>query len=441
MHCGDAREVLASMEPDSVHCVVTSPPYWGLRDYGLEPVIWGGREGCLHVWGAEKVRVVGRNDSGASPSSGVGFHGQAEGYGGSRNASQGSTCSLCGAWRGTLGNEPQVEGYLAHLIEVFRAVKRVLRDDGTLWLNMGDSYAAHPGQRKTTDAAGPKQQTNTGSTAASSRHAESLKPKDLIMMPARVALALQADGWWVRSDIIWHKPNPMPESVRDRPTSAHEHVFMLTKSARYYWDQEAVREVGQEHKGRAGTFARNGAVSEHVLPNQAAAEHRSERTDRVPAGRNLRNVWTMATQPYPEAHFATFPERLPETCILAGTSERGVCPSCGAPWARVIEKGDLQEHPDRMNRNVRNVADYDGAGYATRGNTLGLVRDTKTIDWRPTCDCPAAPAIPATVLDPFAGSGTTGLVAARLGRRALLIDASLEYCDLARERIGKGNHV
>ena len=181
---GDVRAMLATLPDESVHCVVTSPPYWGLRDYGVE---------------------------------------------------------------GQIGLEATPGEFIDTMTEVFREVRRVLRADGTCWVNMGDSYNAHPGQRKTTDKVGDKQETNVGSNTVGSRHVAELKPKDLVGMPWRLAFALQADGWWLRQDIIWSKPNPMPESVRDRCTKAHEYIFLLTKSERYWYDAEAISEEASEN--------------------------------------------------------------------------------------------------------------------------------------------------------------------------------------------------
>jgi len=229
-----------------------------------------------------------------------------------------------------------------------------------------------------------------------------LKPKDLVMMPARIALALQADEWYLRSDIIWHKPNPMPESCRDRPTSAHEHIFLLTKAAKYYFDQEAVRETMAPASASRYAYAFGGAKKEALKAGDkptAVVGHRS-----VTPGRNIRNVWTIATQAFPEAHFATFPEEIPLRCIKAGTSHKGCCPEC-------IE----QRH--------------ETAGFAQR-----LEKSIKTTGWQPGCKCGGEP-IPCTVLDPFMGSGTTGLVAQRLGRSFIGIELNPEYAEMARKRI------
>jgi len=289
VHVGDVLDILPTIEAASVNCVVTSPPYWGLRDYGTE---------------------------------------------------------------GQLGLEPTPEQYVANMVRVFAEVWRVLRDDGTLWLNLGDSYAGGGNNRGNNSPISEKQGSNAGATGQCAMHAKNvdprsigLKPKDLVGIPWRVAFALQADGWYLRSDIIWAKPNPMPESVTDRPTKAHEYVFLLTKQPRYWYDAEAIREDGQEWTGRAGTFARCGDVSLHVLPGQAAAEHRADRTDRVPTGRNRRTVWTIATQPYPEAHFATYPEKLVEPCILAG------CPVGGTVLDPFIGSGTTGAVACRLGRS------------------------------------------------------------------------------------------
>lgn len=236
-----------------------------------------------------------------------------------------------------IGLEPTPDAYVQNLVAVFREVRRVLRDDGTLWLNLGDSYAANPGQRKETDKAGPKQLTKRGSTGSPSRDIDGLAAKNLVGIPWRVAFALQADGWYLRSDIIWSKPNPMPESVTDRPTKAHEYLFLLTKAARYYYDADAIAEASTGQSGAAATFAR--ATKDHVIPAQSVAQHRLNRQPTTDRGvRNKRSVWTVPTQPYPEAHFATFPEKLVEPCILAGCPAGGVVldPFCGSGRAGIV---------------------------------------------------------------------------------------------------------
>ena len=268
---GDCIEAMRGMESESVHCCITSPPYWSLRDYGVD---------------------------------------------------------------GAYGLEPTLEEYIANMVTVFREVRRVLRKDGTLWLNLGDAYASNPsngrGGGSTLDRGAPH-------LSGANRDGAGLKPKDLIGLPWRVAFALQADGWYLRSDIVWHKPNPMPESVTDRPTRPHEYVFLLTKSARYFYDADSIREDAPY--GRGSTFRAPKYTNNHAFNNDAPAETATN-SHSYEGGRNARTVWSIATQPYSGAHFATFPEKLVEPCILAGTSERGVCGVTGDPWERRTERND-----------------------------------------------------------------------------------------------------
>lgn len=325
---GDAREVLAEMPAESMHCVVTSPPYWGLRQY----------------------------------------HGEA----------------------GMIGREPTLKEHLDSLVEVFREVRRVMRPDATLWLNYGDAYANDAkwgGSTGGKHAAGLHGKTGIGRA----KRKTGFKPKDLMGLAWRVAFALQDDGWWLRRDIVWHKPNPQPESAKDRPTNAHEFVFLMTKAAHYYYDHEAVKEpVSGGAHARAPQHNSAAARKARAKPD-AKSTPTAERRGMRPAGvgpktaepgsgirnnsstqaavvdlvekRALRDVWVIPTYSFPEAHFATFPPALVEPCIKAG------CPRGG------------------------------------------------------------------TVLDPFGGSGTVGMVADRLQRDAILIEISPDYADMARRRV------
>jgi site-specific DNA-methyltransferase (cytosine-N4-specific) len=385
IYCGDALSLLRTLPDGLARCCVTSPPYWGLRDYGTAN--WdGGDAACDHrqQLGGESVRSAKQNTSAGS---------QAIGYR--------TVCGKCGARRvdQQLGLEATPEQYVERMVEVFREVRRVLADDGTLWLNIGDSYVASAGQSlrggppsasSTLEGnghrgGGPKLHALRG--VSSRRATGALKPKDLVGIPWMLAFALRADGWYLRSDIVWHKPNPMPESVRDRPTKAHEYLFLLSKRPAYYYDAEAIKEprasahdagvagwaagpgdhsaVGHNReKGDARTFRGGQYVSGNKFENSHATARDSHGNGApLSPNRNRRSVWTIATQPYPEAHFATFPPALVEPCVLAGS-----------------RPGD-------------------------------------------------------TVLDPFAGAGTTGLAARRLGRDFVGIELSPEYAELARRRI------
>lgn len=355
---GDCRAALPTLPAESVHCVVTSPPYFGLRDYGTAK--WeGGDAGCDHLMPPNGVRDKGRDRA----ASGGTFHDSPvpnqirQQYAGD--------CPKCGAHRidSQIGLEPSPDAYIAELVAVFREVRRVLRKDGTLWLNLGDSYASggrgsydQNSDNKGTNAVERPKRPNSalGSTGA--------KPKDLLMIPARVALALQADGWWLRSEIIWAKPNPMPESVTDRPTSSHEKIYLLSKSERYWYDADAVREPVSQTPGAIGRI-KNFDITKQIKRAELQDLSTSTLGKRDEDGRNLRNVWTIATAPFAEAHFATFPPALVEPCIKAG------CPIGG------------------------------------------------------------------TVLDPFGGAGTVGLVADRLQRNAILIELNQAYAAMAEKRV------
>lgn len=362
---GDCLEHLRALPDRSVHCCVTSPPYWGLRDYGVD---------------------------------------------------------------GQIGQEPTPEAYCQRMVEVFREVRRVLRDDGTLWLNVGDSFAGSPGNGR---GGGEQLDGRLPHYSSSVKAAPGLKPKDLVGIPWRLAFALQADGWYLRSDIIWAKGcsfgpyvgNPMPESVTDRPTKSHEYLFLLTKRERYYWDQEAVREAAANAPGGGfGPSRPRGTLRNDV--GNARGDYSS--------GRNLRDVWTIPTESTAEAHFATMPCALVEPCIKAGTSERGCCPGCLAPWRRVVERKGSESKAVGKSQAKRDV----GLATAFSGYADGSSAPTfTTLGWVPTCKCDAGDPQPCVVLDPFFGAGTVGLVSERLGRSYIGIELNPEYAEIARRRI------
>jgi DNA modification methylase len=300
-----------------VQCVVTSPPYWGLRAYGTEPQIWGGDPNCPHEWTDATYQRRSNDNKGNGTCKQLTNEGSI-----ARDVPvENAFCSRCGAWRGELGLEPTPEMFVEHIVQVFREVRRVMRPDATCWVNLGDSYATGAG--RVGNCPGGGQQGDNWKGAATSPNRlplEGLKPKDLVGIPWRVAFALQADGWWLRSDIIWSKPNPMPESVTDRPTKAHEYLFLLAKSQRYYYDAEAIKEPQCEATLRHAPRVAIGPKGVDPRGNNGKA---SGATNDV-GGRNKRSVWTVATQSFPEAHFATFPEALVEPCIKAGCPEDGI---------------------------------------------------------------------------------------------------------------------
>jgi DNA modification methylase len=436
LYNADCREGLKALPDESVNCVVTSPPYFGLRDYGLQPLVLGGDSNCVHVWqGAGATRPKPDRSTAGKELNGSGIlsNDKPRGSQVSKAArgmvlSFGDTCE-CGAWRGCLGLEPTIDQYVQHIVEVFREVHRTLRNDGTLWLNLGDSYA---NDSKWGGNSSGKNYTSSAGRIPRQRQSTNLKSKDLIGMPWRVAFALQSDGWYLRSDIIWSKTACMPESVKDRPTRSHEYIFLLTKSERYYYDANAIKEqkagsslrdrrtndnghrrdrnyIGQASNGgtnlggrpqtiRALELAKErGLTDEHIAAIRAVgitdtgkAQHTqigygkniervqllADEAKQVLGGyyreflfddsRNKRTVWTVGPQPYKGAHFATFPPDLIRPCILAG------CPVGG------------------------------------------------------------------TVLDPFAGSGTTLQVATEQQCKSIGIELSPEYCRLVERRLQQG---
>ncbi len=343
LYQGDVLDVLKRLPEKSVQMVVTSPPYWGLRDY----------------------QTVGQ-----------------------------------------IGLEKTPDEFIDKMVEVFSLIHRVLRDDGTLWLNLGDTYSAGKVGRSDMITGGGlckgrQQGWEESMTRCLGRI--DLPPGNLVGTPWRVALALQAKGWILRQDIVWHKPSPMPESVRNRCTKAHEYIFLLTKSNRYFYDAEAIR----EKTGREMSPEEYQELIQKAKRTTGFGDWYQDRDGRKddgyksgnhfggispPGGRNKRSVWTVVSESYDGAHFATFPRKLIEPCILAGTSEKGACVKCGAPWRRIMERTSY-----------------------------------KTLGWEPSCDCGTEKTRPCIVLDPFVGSGTTCYVSLAHGRWSWGIDLSEVY--------------
>ena len=308
---GDVRERLKELPDQSVNCCVTSPPYFGLRDYGTAS--WdGGDSSCDHSTARSRGDDIKTGDKQGTSA-------------GSRPNTQ-RTCATCGAVRidNQIGLEPTPQEFVDSLVAVFREVKRVLRDDGTLWLNIGDSYASFRDGKATPDTTrGESIGTLVDKGKASNRKASTfantpIKHKDLVGIPWMLAFALRADGWYLRQDIIWHKPNPMPESVTDRCTKAHEYIFLMSKSPKYYYDFESIKEEGVI---AAGTLAAKGSAERQ---NQKGVNARPPEYKEYDGQRNKRSVWTVTTKPYEGAHFAVFPTDLIEPCILAGAPVGGV---------------------------------------------------------------------------------------------------------------------
>ena len=365
---GDCRETLKTIPDGTVQMCVTSPPYWGLRDYGVA---------------------------------------------------------------GQLGQEPTPDAYVQTMVEVFREVRRVLHDSGTVWLNVGDSYSG----------AGYSNHNNTGGAqredGGKQKHllssASGLKSKDLCLIPWRLAIALQADGWWLRSVICWAKKSCMPESVTDRPTNSWEPIFLLAKSAKYFYDAEAVKEKAEYPNDKRRPLGSEGAWQ---IDGRKRGENGGGKAyDHDTSTRNQRNVWSLGPEPYAEAHFATFPTEIPRRAILAGTSARGCCPKCFSPWVRQTESTKTFESGSGKAGN-RPTGKQDLSAPETNSTPdirMGPCVSTRTVGWEPGCKCGLEP-IPCTVLDPFGGSGTTGQVALELARHAILCELNPEYAKLIERR-------
>ncbi len=430
--CGDALKALKELPSESVQCIVTSPPYWGLRDYGTG--LWmGGEADCKHQQSHEIVERAS-------------------------DCHCASVCKKCGAKKfdHQVGIEETPEEYIAKLTAVFREARRVLRSDGTLWLNLGDTYAGGGRGGNPPGSSFQKQATNKGCLCKSTPMPANLKHKDMVGIPWRVAFALQADGWYLRQDIIWAKGvsgalrigSVMPESVTDRFTKAHEYVFLLAKSQRYFFDSDAVKEPFSDE--RMGNSRGGGQYS----VNSGRRDAGSLRTgvynaDKTKTKANRRSVWHTSPQPFKGAHFATYPVALVEPCILAGTSEKGCCLKCGKPWERVVKRGN----PDIAHRRICGGdvnGCYSGAATkdyasskaqdpsATKARILAGMVEKTTISWRPACDCGIEQTAPCVVLDPFAGSGTNGEAALSLGRDFIGIELNPDYLRFIKRRVAAG---
>lgn len=402
---GDCLETLKTIEPYSVSCCVTSPPYYGLRDYGTAEWVYGDPE-CDHVMKNARNDADGEFRPGREEPEKILFK---------------NVCPKCGALRidSQIGLEESPEAYVEKLVQVFREVWRVLKDDGTLWLNLGDSYA-NTKVGNTNEAPDKKPRPYFDNGTHKMKFSKSIpagmKPKDLIGIPWMVAFALRADGWYLRSDIIWHKPNPMPESVTDRPTKSHEYLFLLSKSAQYFYDVDAIREeTGNEmswdeysKRTAPGATWQSGGMTNYAGANKHDGGHSH------PNGRNKRSVWTVNSQPYKHAHFATFPPKLIEPCILAG-SDTHECSVCGKGYRTAAYSRKYKYSPMPLKVLQR---------YERRFGNLHK-----------------GDLVPQTILDPFSGSGTTGAVAIKHHRNYIGCELNPDYIELTKRRLSQVQYV
>ena len=418
---GNCLIKLKDLPDEHFHTVITSPPYWGLRDYNTGTWV-GGDSNCPH----KRLTKISKDT--ATGHQGMYDKGDVVG-----DAIYKRECPKCGAVRQDeqLGLEENPFDYIERMTAVFREVRRVLRNDGTLWLNLGDTYSSYKDCKSVSQTVAKGTQSEQAHVIpkglSASRNSSNLKKagfknKELIGIPWRMAMALQEDGWYLRQDIIWHKPNPMPESVTDRCTKSHEYIFLLTKKERYFYDSFSIKEDAT-YKGHA----RGGSTSRYQQNNFGADNKEYDK-------RNKRSVWTINTAPFKEAHFAVFPPDLIEPCVLAGSPEKA-CKECGKPYKRKLEskrvrRNELPKDDIRYRPNV-----YSGAYKDINGKGDAGYMQTKDLGLHKDCKCDTKEVIKGQVLDPFGGAGTTALVSDRLNREATVIELNKDYVKIAKKRL------
>ncbi len=436
--CGDALEILKKAPSEFVDMAMTSPPYWGLRNYGEETCkIWDGCLECKHEWVESDVYY-------SQPHHGIGSK-TVETPCVTKDALnkpnlKSAFCHKCGAWYGQLGLEPLPDMYVKHLLQIFRELKRILKPTGSFYLNMGDTYAgsrcgSHDYRTdKCKNFTGREQYDNKYNKPAPQATA-SIPRKSLCMVPERVALAMVGDGWILRNKIIWHKPNPMPSSVKDRLSNTWEYLFHFVKKRKYYYNLDAIREPHKSASLKRTKRKWNG----HREP-RASWQGMDISKMCHQNGKNPGDVFKIATKAFPEAHFAVYPEELCEAPIKAGCPEH-VCKKCGQPKRQVLK---TKPNPNAFNIRVRDVKEgrikfedrkasetevkqYQEKKYQSQPREVVIARGCK-------CDSGFKPGM---VLDPFCGAGTTCLVAKKLGRRFIGIDIRETYCRMARKRLAK----
>ena len=447
IHVGDSVSVMSCMPSKSIHAVIFSPPYWALRNYGDGLVsVWGGDEGCEHDWG-EEINLGPCNEHGDSSIFKGKDYGDAQAAAGGGN--RGRFCKKCDAWEGQLGLEPKFDMYVANMVRVCAEVKRILRDDGSLWLNIGDTYSGgggSVGHKSDTKNCGSKTSEYGAVDTSSITKVEDIQDKCKLLIPHRVAIALISDGWILRNDVVWYKPSRMPESVKDRLTKSFEFFFHFVKKKKYHYDLDAIR---VPHKCYDG--GESGSVGPVAKGTQDEFINANKKTSVAhPNGKNPGDVFEVNTASFPGKHFAVFPPELLEIPVKACVPQK-VCAKCGKPYERIVEKHKVDlENGALKKMGVDEDGNYDGEGKEDESGMAENPSDVKRnilksfgfqkdfVGWNKKCKCDTEETKPGIVLDPFMGSGTTGEVAENFSRRWIGIDISSEYAKMAMERINEG---
>jgi DNA modification methylase len=419
---------LKDLPDECVDMLITSPPYWALRDYGIEPQIWGGSPKCKHKWGSEKKRPI--NLQTGNPE----FKRKWREAATNKKSNTGAFCKKCGAWRGCLGLEPTFDLFINHLCDIFDEAKRILKKHGTCWVNLGDTYFGG-GYGSKTNLKKTKQFTNHGTIngretmQAIRKNGNGYPKKSLCLIPQRFAIEMVNRGWILRNEIIWHKPSCMPSSIKDRFTVDFEYLFFFSKSQKYYFEQQF-----EDHKKQ---YLNRYNYQFSGIPGAASPVEKRENPQAGnwainPNGRNMRSVWSISPQPFPEAHFATFPEKLIETPIKAGCPEF-VCKKCGKPRAKIFSKKFVPQEDVSTEKNKRGergkpMDDSNGwQGFPRGSNKVSFKGYTK-------CGCNAG-FKPGVALDLFMGTGTTALVSLKNDRDFLGVEVNPKYIEMANKRI------
>ncbi len=425
-YLGDAREVLKELPEHSVDCILTSPPFWGLRAYKAPPSVWDGDENCEHEWGdliPHPMRKSGKH----GPASCVAVGTKEAEHGVRIDSNQGNFCLKCGAWRGILGSEPDPDLYISHLCGIFDLCKRVLKKTGSLWVNLDDSMAAN----RTYQVDGTKQVPGSQPDSQQPQAKNiGIPAKSLCAIPERFILEMLKRGWIYRQTIIWQKPSCMPESVNDRCTRDFEYLYHFTQQGKYFYERQFESYTQPLDRWGGDTLVANGESMWDEGTGQSTYRDRNMRPNSL--GRNRRSVWQINPEPQKPvkkgqvAHYAAFPTALCRTPILATVPEQ-ICTKCGKPRTKVYEE-------KAMLIRRSNYAEESGFRIMSSG-TMVARNEVKEVGLS-DCGC-GAPFHSGIVLDPFSGTGTVAVEARKLGRQAVLIDVSEAYCEIAQKRLEK----